>query len=65
MDLPDTPIETKIRASFVVIAVIGWYVTTQFTDNTVLQLTVLLGVGIVLPHLAVALFHRRQEGSGR
>jgi len=40
---------TKITALFIVLAVVLWFGATQFTDNTIIQGIVLLGVGIIFP----------------
>jgi hypothetical protein len=40
---------TKITTLFVILGVILWLVPTQVTDNLVIQLAVLFGVGVVLP----------------
>lgn len=42
---------TKITALFVVLAVALWFVASQFTENTLIQFAVLLGVGAILPTL--------------
>jgi thiol:disulfide interchange protein len=44
-------INTKIAALFVVLAIVLWLVTSQVTENTVIQFAVLLGVGAILPTL--------------
>lgn len=40
---------TKITALFIVLAVVLWFGATQFTDNTIIQGILLLGVGIIIP----------------
>lgn len=43
------PSSTTLTISSVLLAVVLWYVTTQFTENTVVRVAVLIGVGVVLP----------------
>lgn len=40
---------TKITALFIGLAVVLWFGAIQFTDNTIIQGIVLLGVGIIFP----------------
>lgn len=48
-DLLMVSTDTQITAAFVVIAVVLWYLTRQATENVVLSLVVLIGVGLVIP----------------
>lgn len=40
---------TKVTTLCIVLAVVLWYTTTKTTDNTLIQLAVLIVVGVVLP----------------
>ena len=42
-------VDTKITAAFVVVALLSWLLVRQFTDSPWVLLSVLLGVGVVLP----------------
>jgi len=55
-----SPSSTTLTASLVVLAVVLWYGTAQFTENTTVQLAVLIGVGVVLP-IAVSEWRTRPE----
>lgn len=52
----------KISAICLVGGLIGWYASTQVTDNPYVQLAVLLGIGVVLP---TAINEFRGEGIER
>lgn len=41
--------DTWITIAFVVLAVVLWYGTTQFTDSDALAWAVLVGVGVMVP----------------
>ncbi|MXR20501.1 hypothetical protein [Halobacterium bonnevillei] len=58
MNVPDTPFETKVRATFVVVGVLCWYGTTLLTEAVLVQLTVLLGVGLVVPQILLEVLDR-------
>lgn len=40
---------TKITAMFIGLAVVLWLGAIQFTDDTIIQGIILIGVGIILP----------------
>lgn len=49
--------ETKVTAGFVLLAVVLWAAASTVTENRLVQLAVLVGVGVVLP---MALNQRRE-----
>lgn len=52
----------KITAVCLAAGIVGWYASTQLTDNPYLQIAVLIGIGIVLP---TAINELRGEGVER
>jgi len=43
--------ETRITATFVLLALAGWYLVRGTTDSTVVEAAVLIGIGVVVPTL--------------